>query len=126
MDRAPGLRRRAPGLHPPPGQEPDVVLAGLHERIRLFRPLFARIHRSYGYDLLPPVQRDFSEVLSDHGYDLDAAVAAPSRDLTIAEHARDLAGAIRWNLTHLVRGYGLPRASAQPMPPHAPLIRRQG
>jgi len=44
-------------------------------------------------------------VLKDHDYDLGAAVAAarPARDLTVAEHARDLAGALRWNLTHLVR-----------------------
>ena len=79
--------------------------SGLHERIRLFRPLFPRIYRSYGYSCFAPLQRDFSEVLKDHGYDLDAAVAAarPARDLTPAEHARDLAGAVRWNLTHWLR-----------------------
>jgi len=44
-------------------------------------------------------------VLREHGYDLDAAVAAARtpRDLTPREHARDLAGALRWNLASLVR-----------------------
>ncbi|MGY1710625.1 asparagine synthetase B family protein [Geodermatophilus sp. SYSU D00758] len=79
--------------------------SGLHERIRLFRPLFPRIYRGYGYGCAAPLQRDFSEVLKDHGYDLDAAVAAARapRDLTLAEHARDLAGAVRWNLAAAVR-----------------------
>jgi len=79
--------------------------SGLHERVRLFRPLFPSMYRSYGYQCFAPLQRDFSEVLKDHDYDLGAAVAAarPARDLTVAEHARDLAGALRWNLTHLVR-----------------------
>jgi asparagine synthase (glutamine-hydrolysing) len=94
---------------------PDYVLArhknpmshssGLHERVRLFRPLFRRFYREAGYECFAPLQRDFSEVLRDHGFDLDAAVAAarPARDLTVAEHARDLAGALRWNLAHAVR-----------------------
>jgi asparagine synthase (glutamine-hydrolysing) len=94
---------------------PDYVLArhknpmshssGLHERVRLFRPLFRRFYREAGYECFAPLQRDFSEVLRDHGFDLDAAVAAarPARDLTVAEHARDLAGALRWNLVHAVR-----------------------
>ena len=94
---------------------PDYVLArhknpmshssGLHERIRLFRPLFRRFYREAGYECFAPLQRDFSEVLRDHGHDLDAAVAAarPARDLTAREHARDLAGAVRWNLVHAVR-----------------------
>jgi len=79
--------------------------SGLHERIRLFRPLFPAMYRSFGYQCFAPLQRDFSEVLKDHAYDLDAAVAAarPARDLTLAEHGRDFAGAVRWNLTHLVR-----------------------
>ena len=39
--------------------------SGLHERIRLFKPLFPRIYRSYGYDALGPMRRDFSVVLSN-------------------------------------------------------------
>lgn len=75
--------------------------SGLHERIRLFRPLFGRMYRSFGYHLAAPLQRDFSEVLKDHGYDLEAAATAgPARDLTVVEHARDLLGALRWNLQH--------------------------
>ncbi|MGY1697164.1 asparagine synthetase B family protein [Geodermatophilus sp. SYSU D00814] len=79
--------------------------SGLHERIRLFRPLFPRLYRSLGYDCAAPLQRDFSEVLREHDYDLDAAVdaARTPRDLTPVEHARDLAGALRWNLASLVR-----------------------
>lgn len=80
--------------------------SGLHERIRLFRPLFPGMYRSFGYQAHAPMQRDFSEVLKDHRYDLDAAVAAaqPARDLTILEHARDFAGALRWNIARLVGG----------------------
>ena len=74
--------------------------SGLHERIRLFRPLFPTMYRSFGYQALAPLQRDFSEVLKDHDFDLDAAVhaARPARDLTVLEHARDFAGALRWNV----------------------------
>jgi asparagine synthase (glutamine-hydrolysing) len=83
--------------------------SGLHERVRLFKPLFARIYDGFGYDALAPMQRDFSVVLRESGYDLDAAVATArdGRDFTAWEHARDLAGAARWNLT----GRWSPRAS---------------
>ena len=37
--------------------------SGLHERARLYKPVFARIHRSFGYDLHQPVRRDFSVLL---------------------------------------------------------------
>jgi asparagine synthase (glutamine-hydrolysing) len=74
--------------------------SGLHERARLYKPLFARLHRSYGYDLLEPVRRDFSTVLTRCDLDLDRAMLdqATRTDYTAAEHARDLAGAIRGNL----------------------------
>ncbi|WP_249522405.1 asparagine synthetase B family protein [Modestobacter marinus] len=86
-------------------KDPMSHSSGLHERIRLFRPLFPRMYRSCGYACLAPLQRDFSEVLRDHDHDLDAAVAAARtpRDLTLAEHARDLAGAVRWNVAAAVR-----------------------
>jgi asparagine synthase (glutamine-hydrolysing) len=73
--------------------------SGLHERARLYRPLFARMHRSFGYDLLEPVRRDFSAVLEQCGHDLDKAIAegAARPDYSLREHARDLAGAVRWN-----------------------------
>ena len=56
--------------------------SGLHERARLYRPLFAGMHRSFGYDVLEPVHRDFSVVLERCGDDLDRAVAAipPGQD----------------------------------------------
>jgi len=79
--------------------------SGLHERARLYRPLFARIHRSFGYDLLEPVQRDFSAVLEQCGHDLDKAIAerAARPDYSLREHARDLAGAVRWNAAPAAR-----------------------
>ncbi len=79
--------------------------SGLHERARMYRPLFAGMQRSFGYDLLAPVRRDFSVVLSQCGHDLDSALAqARTRpDYSAAEHARDLAGALRWNATTALR-----------------------
>jgi asparagine synthase (glutamine-hydrolysing) len=79
--------------------------SGLHERARLYRPLFARIHRSFGYDLLEPVRRDFSAVLEQCGHDLDRAIAegAARPDYSLREHARDLAGAVRWNAAPAAR-----------------------
>jgi asparagine synthase (glutamine-hydrolysing) len=79
--------------------------SGLHERARMYRPLFAGMQRSFGYDLLAPVRRDFSVVLSQCGHDLDSALAQARtrRDYTAAEHARDLAGALRWNAATALR-----------------------
>ena len=71
----------------------------------MYRPLFAGMQRSFGYDLLAPVRRDFSVVLSQCGHDLDSALAQASTrpDYTAAEHARDLAGALRWNAATALR-----------------------
>jgi asparagine synthase (glutamine-hydrolysing) len=73
--------------------------SGLHERARLFKPLYPRIHRSFGYDALEPVRRDFDTVLEAAGHDLDRALAdaAARPDYRVSERARDLAGALRWN-----------------------------
>lgn len=71
--------------------------AGLHERVRLYRPWFARMHRSFGYDLLGPVRRDFSAALARCDLDLDRAISEQSA-CTVGEHARDLLGALRRNL----------------------------
>jgi len=91
-DLLPGYILRRP-------KNPMSHSSGLHERARLYRALFARMHRSFGYDLLEPVRRDFSVVLERCGLDLDRAAAATAarHDYTVAEHARDLAGALRWN-----------------------------
>ena len=79
--------------------------SGLHERIRLYRSQFPRIYRSFGYDQLGPMRRDFSIVLEQHGLDLDQALhdidARP--DYSMADHARDLAGALRWNAVGSLR-----------------------
>ncbi|HEY7145361.1 MAG TPA: asparagine synthase-related protein [Streptosporangiaceae bacterium] len=88
--------------------------SGLHERTRLYKPLFARMHRSFGYDLLEPVRRDFSAVLERCDHDLYRAVAeaAVRQDYTALEHARDLAGAARWNASAALRRTRPARAPA--------------
>lgn len=75
--------------------------SGLHERARLYKPFFARTYRSFGYDRLGPMRRDFSIVLEQHGFDIDEALASVDvrADFTPAEHLRDLVGAVRWNLS---------------------------
>ena len=72
--------------------------SGLHERVRLYKPLFPRIYDSFGYDALGPMRRDFSVVLAQHGNDLSRAVEASEKaeDYSPAERIRDLAGAVRW------------------------------
>jgi asparagine synthase (glutamine-hydrolysing) len=84
--------------------------SGLHERIRLYRPLFARIYRSFGYDLAEPMRRDFSSVLERNGLDLDRTLAGPEMrgDYTPLEHARDLAGAVKWNVATAARRFRVP------------------
>ena len=79
--------------------------SGLHERVRLYRSQFPRIYRSFGYDQLGPMRRDFSIVLEQHGLDLDRALRAVDSqpDYSMADHARDLAGALRWNATGALR-----------------------
>jgi asparagine synthase (glutamine-hydrolysing) len=79
--------------------------SGLHERVRLYRSQFPRIYRSFGYERLGPMRRDFSIVLAEHGLDLDRALqdARAQPDYSIAEHARDLAGALRWNAVGALR-----------------------
>ena len=79
--------------------------SGLHERARIYKPLFARLHRSFGYDLHQPVRRDFSVLLERCGNDLDLAQvrAAAASDYNLREHVRDLAGAAKWNAAALLR-----------------------
>ncbi|NLU79717.1 asparagine synthetase B [Micromonospora sp. HNM0581] len=103
-DMLPDYVRRRP-------KNPMSYSSGLHERARLYKPLFARLHRSYGYHLLEPVRRDFDSVLTRCGNDLEAALAAGRArpDYTILEHARDLVGAARWNATPIVRRLVSPR-----------------
>jgi asparagine synthase (glutamine-hydrolysing) len=99
--------------------------SGLHERARLYRPLFAGMHRSFGYDLLEPVRRDFSVVLGQCGQDLDRALAATMtrQDYTPVEHARDLAGALRWNAAAALRQRP-GTARRRPPPRHARVASR--
>jgi asparagine synthase (glutamine-hydrolysing) len=79
--------------------------SGLHERVRLYRSQFPRIYRSFGYDQLGPMRRDFSIVLEQHGLDLDRALrdVDSQPDYSMTEHARDLAGALRWNAVGALR-----------------------
>lgn len=78
--------------------------SGFHERVRLFRPLMPWWYRSFGYESLWPMRRDFSVVLAQHDHDLPAAVAAAAEgeDYTPLEKVRDFAGAVKWNLKELV------------------------
>jgi hypothetical protein len=54
---APRLPRRPARLHRRLPQEPDDALRRANERIRLFRPLFARMYRSFVYHLAAPHSR---------------------------------------------------------------------
>jgi asparagine synthase (glutamine-hydrolysing) len=89
--------------------------SGLHERARLYKPLFPGIHRFAGYDLCAPVRRDFSAVLEAAGHDLDLAAAqlAARPDYSAGERARDFAGALKWNARALARGAGRAREPAR-------------
>src|ERR1700722_15318413 len=97
-DRLPAYIRQRP-------KNPMSHSSGLHERARLYRASFAKLQRSFGYDLLDPVRRDFSILLTQCDYDLDRAIAQSRArlDYTPIEHARDLAGALRWNAVTALR-----------------------
>ena len=95
-DLLPGYIARRP-------KNPLSHSSGLHERVRMYKPLFARIHRSFGYDLHEPVRKDFSTVLARCGNDLDRACAGTVGDYSPREHARDFAGAVRWNAATALR-----------------------
>lgn len=100
-------------------KNPMSYSSGLHERARIYKPTFARIHRSFGYDLHQPVRRDFSILLARCGNDLDRALASSltAGDYSAREHARDLVGAARWNASALVApGPASRRARAQKAP----------
>ncbi|WBB68993.1 asparagine synthase-related protein [Micromonospora sp. WMMD812] len=105
-DVLPGYVRRRP-------KHPMSYSSGLHERARLYKPFFARLHRSFRYDLLEPVRRDFDSVLTRCGNDLDRALAhgLARPDYTVLEHARDLVGAAKWNAAPMVRRLVGPRRS---------------
>ena len=79
--------------------------SGLHDRARLFKPWFPRLHRSFSYDLCAPIQRDFDSLLAAVDNDLELALAAGAlrRDYVVSERARDLVGALRWNLESAIR-----------------------
>jgi len=100
-DLLPGYIRDRP-------KNPMSHSSGLHERARLYKPLFPGLHRSAGYDLCAPVRRDFSAVLEACGNDLDLAIGqlAARPDYTTGERARDWAGALKWNALALAGGAG--------------------
>ena len=96
-------------------KNPMSYSSGLHERARLYKPFFSRLHRRFGYDLLEPVRRDFDSVLTRCGNDLDRAIAdgLARPDYTVLEHARDLVGAAKWNAAPLVRRLVGPRPTRE-------------
>jgi asparagine synthase (glutamine-hydrolysing) len=93
-------------------KDPMSHSSGLHERARLYRPLFTRMYRSLGYEQFQPLRRDFSVLLGQCGHDLDRALARSQArpDYTPLEHARDLAGALRWNAPGALDRYRRGRA----------------
>ena len=97
-DILPGYVRQRP-------KNPLSHSSGLHERVRLYRSQFPRIYRSFGYDRLGPMRRDFSVVLEAHGLDLDHTLYDLDLrpDYSVTDHARDLAGALRWNAAGALR-----------------------
>jgi asparagine synthase (glutamine-hydrolysing) len=97
-------------------KNPMSYSTGLHDRARLYKPRFARLHRELGYDLLEPIRRDFDSVLMKCGNDLDRALGqiAARQDYTLLEHARDLAGALRWNARAMVRRKAMATVPAAP------------
>ncbi|MGC4935122.1 asparagine synthetase B family protein [Gordonia sp. DT30] len=94
---------------------PDYVIArpkhglsyssGLHDRVRLYKPLIPAAYRKCGYDAHAPLRRDFDVALAAAGNDLRAARSGRSLfdDHTMFERGKDLAGALRWNLTGALR-----------------------
>ncbi|WP_137725189.1 asparagine synthase (glutamine-hydrolyzing) [Prescottella subtropica] len=82
--------------------------SGLHDRARLFKPWFPRLHRAHGYDLHEPIRRDFDTLLTAAGDDLDLALASGTRrrDYTPFERGKDLLGALRWNVQPAVQRAG--------------------
>jgi asparagine synthase (glutamine-hydrolysing) len=85
-------------------RNPMSYASGLHERAAMYKPMFARIHRSLGYDLHEPVRKDFSVLLAQCGNDLDLAIgrAAARLDYSSRELAKDLTGVVRWHAKSLV------------------------
>jgi asparagine synthase (glutamine-hydrolysing) len=81
-------------------KNPMSYSSGLHERVRLFRALMPRMYRKHGYEALGPMRRDFDATLARANYDLMRAVELAERgeDYTVFEHAKDFAGAVKWNL----------------------------
>jgi asparagine synthase (glutamine-hydrolysing) len=108
-DILPGYVRQRP-------KNPLSHSSGLHERVRLYRSQFPRIYRSFGYEQLGPMRRDFSIVLAEHGLDLDRALhhSRVHPDYSVAEHARDLAGALRRNTTTALRSSRSPARAPVP------------
>jgi asparagine synthase (glutamine-hydrolysing) len=80
-------------------KNPRSHASGLHERVRMYKPMFARIHRSYGQHLHEPVPRDFSVLLRQCGNDLDLAIA---HEYGPRDHVTDLAGAAKCNARSLI------------------------
>jgi len=101
-------------------KNPMSYASGLHERARLYKPLYPRLHRGFGYDLLEPVRRDFDSVLARCGNDLDRAVAEgrARQDYTAYERLRDLAGALLRSWQASGDACGAAKGQRSPSQPH--------
>ena len=99
VDPARRVLRRPTRLHPATTQESHVPLQRTARTDPALPAAVRRMYRSFGYDAAGPIRRNFSDVLADCRHDLQRAVVAAEspRDYTAAEHARDFAGALKWN-----------------------------
>lgn len=69
--------------------------SGIHEWVRIYKPLFARYYKRYRFDLHEPMRRDFSYILASNEYDVERAIAeeSASRDYPLMELLKESAKA---------------------------------
>ena len=56
-------------------KNPLSYSSGLHERVRMYKIVFASYYNAFGYDLHAPMKMDFSYVLEKNNFDFEAAAA---------------------------------------------------
>jgi len=79
--------------------------SGLHERVRLYKPLMPHWYRSFGYPVAGPMRRDFSVELLRSDNDLAVALESAKLELdyTPTERVRDFVGALQWNVRNALQ-----------------------
>jgi asparagine synthase (glutamine-hydrolysing) len=56
-------------------KNPLSYSSGLHERVRMYKILFASYYNEFRYDLHAPIKMDFSYILARNNFDFESAVA---------------------------------------------------